>query len=1047
MRSLAAAAKLLEQCTSVAAAQLLLRELGFEGSPVPLTDEYRALLGIPEAVGDASISSGKGALRALSFRICGDGDARDVIARIATRLSTRAPQLFFLLVAVQPQRNTATIAVYNSARPRPRVAALVADLNALVDSDSETVCALAAARGSSDILTYTRWLGILGRESITGRFFRALEKVVVGLARSVDTQLDASDAAELALLYTSRLVFLSFIETKGWLNYDHAFLANHFADCMVEGGDFHRRILAPLFFGTLNTAPTRRAEAARRFGRVPFLNGGLFSRTPLERRASRARFSDEAFGDVFGDLLTRYRFTAREDGTSWSEAAVDPEMLGKAFESLMSRDERKGSGAYYTPHSLVRQVSRSALTCGLSSDALGPHLIEAALDGSVIESSSRAHLLEGTARLRVLDPACGSGAFLVHMLEELCALRTRLGDLRRPHLVRRDLLTRSIFGVDVNPMAVWLCELRLWLAVAIEDPEPDPVRVTPLPNLDRNVRVGDSLSGGGLIDRPVYRTASRVTALRTRYSRATGPRKKSLGRAIDSLERECAVTLTERLIARLIAERRELLITLRSPDLFGKRRYPSAELRTSLSSLRAELASARRELRRIQDGGGLPFSFSTGFADAAAAGGFGIVVGNPPWVRTHKLDPARRKELRNRYVVYRNAAWATGADGARAGKGFASQVDLAALFIERCASLLQPGGALALIVPAKLWRSLAGGGVRHLLRTTVNLRELHDLTSAPDAFEAAVYPSVVAACRPRVNDASQNVKVVSHHRDGVRRWTTTPDLIAFDSSAGSPWLLMPPEVRAAFDRVSRRGIPLGRTSLGPPLLGVKTGCNDAFIVTDCEGIEPSLLRPVIRGDSVTRWNVVDVNQRIIWTHDDCGPLSVLPPRAAKHLTKWRRELEARTDSHRSGRWWKLFRTESADSRHARVVWSDIGKKPTAALLSLGDISVPLNTCYVIKCANDADAETFTTILNSPLSAAWLGALAEPARGGYSRFMGWTLALLPLPSNWARARSLLAPIARAGVTGSPAGDAEILASVLEAYQLRFDDVAALVEWSG
>ena len=1045
MRSLASAAKLLEGCASVAAAQVLLRELGFDGSHVPLTSDYRALLGIPAAVHDASIVSGSGALRALALEICGDGDARDLIVRLAGRLNTRAPQLFFLVVVVQPERRALIVAVFDSTRPRPRVAALVADLNAIVDSDAETVCALAAARGPSDILTYARWLDILGRESITGRFFRSLEKVVSGLARSLGTELD-TDAAELALLYVSRLVFLSFIETKGWLDGDHAFLANRFADCMVGGGDYHRRILKPLFFGTLNTAPARRARAARRFGRVPFLNGGLFSRTPLERRASGALFADEAFGDVFGDLLTRYRFTAREDGTSWSEAAVDPEMLGKAFESLMSRDERRGSGAYYTPHSLVRLVTRSALTCGLSSDTLSQEVIESALDGCVVESSKRAHLLEEAASLRVLDPACGSGAFLVYMLEELCALRIRLGDLRRPHTVRRDILTRSIFGVDVNPMAVWLCELRLWLAVAIEDPEPDPVRVTPLPNLDRNIRVGDSLSGESLVHRPGYRTASRMTAIRARYARATGPRKRSLGKSLDLLERECAAEVAERMIARLVARRRELLIALRSPDLFGRRRYPSADLRTSLIGLRSELASARRELRRIQDGGGLPFSFSAGFADAAAEGGFGIVVGNPPWVRTHKVDPVRRKELRNRYVVYRNAAWSSGSIGARAGKGFASQVDLAALFIERCASLLKPSGTLALIVPAKLWRSLAGGGVRHLLRTTVNIRELHDLTTAPQAFDAAVYPSIVTARRPRAGEASQTVKVLSHHRDGVRRWTTSPERIAFDSSAGSPWLLMPSDVREAFDRVGESGVPLARTSLGPPLLGVKTGCNDAFIVTDRDCIDASLLRPLIRGDSVARWTVAEPRELIIWTHDNCGPLNVLPARTAGHLAKWRGQLERRTDSRPAGRWWMLFRTASADSRHARVVWPDIGKRPTAAILPEGDASVPLNTCYVIKCAHQADAEAFATILNSRLSAAWLGALAEPARGGYSRFMGWTVALLPLPRDWPRACSLLAPIARAAVAGNPAGDAEILSAVLDAYRLRSDDVAALLEWS-
>lgn len=1045
MRSLAAAAKLLEGCTSVAAAQALLRELGFEGGHVPVTGEYRALLGIPEGVGDMTIASGKGTLRALALRICGDGDARDLIARVAGRLSARAPQLFFLIVGFQPERRSVTVAVFDSVRPRPRVAALTACLDAIVDSDSETVCALADARGSTDMVTHARWLDILGRESITARFFRALETVVDGLAQSIGRHVDESDATELALLYTSRLVFLSFIETKGWLDGDHAFLANRFADCMAGGGSYHRRILKPLFFGTLNTSPPRRANAARRFGRVPFLNGGLFSRTPLERRAA-ALFSDEAFGNVFGDLLTRYRFTAREDGTSWSEAAIDPEMLGRAFESLMSRNDRKGSGAFYTPHALVRQVTRSALTCGMSSATLSGEIIDAALDGSVIESSRRAHLLEAAARLRVLDPACGSGAFLVHVLEELCALRTRLGDLRRPHLVRRDILTRSIFGVDVNAMAVWLCELRLWLAVAIEDPEPDPLRVAPLPNLDRNIRVGDSLSGDGFLERPVHRSASRMTALRARYARATGPRKRSLGKSLDSVERECAAGVAETTIARLVAQRRELLMALRSPDLFGERRYPTAELRASLSALRSQLASTRRELRRIADGGGLPFSFSTGFADAAAAGGFGIVVGNPPWVRTHKLDPAKRDELRNRYVVYRNAAWSRGAWGARAGKGFASQVDLAALFIERCASLLQPGGTLALIVPAKLWRSLAGGGVRHLLRTTVDIHELHDLTRASQSFDAAVYPSIVTARRPRPDEVSGNVKVVSHHRDGVRRWTTSSGTLPFDSSAGSPWLLVPPDIRVAFESVNEIGVPLARTRLGPPLLGVKTGCNDAFLVTDHDGIEPSMLRPVVRGDSVTRWTISNGAERIVWTHDDCGPLGILPPLTACHLARWRRELEARTDSRGSGRWWKLFRTESADSRHARVVWSDIGKRPTAAILPGGDVSVPLNTCYVVKCAHRADAEAFATILNSPLSAAWLRVLAEPARGGYSRFMGWTVALLPMPRDWPRACDLLAPIARAAATGNPPGDHNILTAVLDAYGLRFDDVASLLEWS-
>src|SRR4029078_8822713 len=101
---------------------------------------------------------------------------------------------------------------------------------------------------------------------------------------------------------------------------------------MAGRGDFHRTILLPLCFGTLNTPRSQRASAARAFGRIPFLNGGLFTRTPLERRHRRPAFPDEARGLLVGALLGRWRFTVREHEATQAEAAVDPEMLGLAFE-------------------------------------------------------------------------------------------------------------------------------------------------------------------------------------------------------------------------------------------------------------------------------------------------------------------------------------------------------------------------------------------------------------------------------------------------------------------------------------------------------------------------------------------------------------------------------------------------------------------------------------------------------------------------------------------------------------------------------------------
>src|SRR5690606_19672927 len=125
--------------------------------------------------------------------------------------------------------------------------------------------------------------------------------------------------------------------------------------------------LKPLLFGTLNTRASRRAPVARAFGRIPFLNGGLFTPTPLERSA-RLAFPDEALVSLFTDVLGRWRFTAREDQATWSDAAVDPEMLGHVFESLMTSGERRRGGAFYTPHALVRRVTREALAEALACD-------------------------------------------------------------------------------------------------------------------------------------------------------------------------------------------------------------------------------------------------------------------------------------------------------------------------------------------------------------------------------------------------------------------------------------------------------------------------------------------------------------------------------------------------------------------------------------------------------------------------------------------------------------------------------------------------------
>jgi Eco57I restriction-modification methylase/N-6 DNA Methylase len=1093
VRTLRSAAVLLANTTSVECAGPLLVELGLSDETVPLDNETRERLGVTPELELAHMALGPGSMRGLVANLTGDHSLRDTITRLAARFSSRTPHVLWVLVIIHRDLGQIAIACWYPGRAAPRAVALVASQQQVVDSDSETLCALCAAANDSDIATHARWLEILGRETVSRNFFRAMQGSVTQLAASLAPAVSLKPAAELAVLYLSRLVFLSFVETKGWLNGDHAFLANQFADCMVSGGRYHARVLAPLFFGTLNTRPAKRAQRSRAFGKVPFLNGGLFARSALERSHSGSVFADEALGDVFGQLLTRYRFTAREDGSVWSEAAVDPEMLGKTFESLMAAPDRKTTGAFYTPQTLVEQLTTSALASAIGARGIPAESIAGALGGELPSVDHREKILEASEQFRVLDPACGSGAFLVHFLERLAALRIHLGDPRPVHVVRREILTRSIFGVDVNPTAVWLCELRLWLSMAIENPERNPMRVAPLPNLDRNIRVGDSLAGGSFSASNGIPQSKRITLLRARYSRTVGRRKRIVARMLDQLERDCAVAALDRSIVGLTHERRELIVAARSPDLFGERRRAIPLVARRLADLRASCRSAQVARRVLLRGGALPFSFDTQFADVGAAGGFDIVIGNPPWVRLHHVGQQAKDLFAREFIVFRESAWLAGAQAAAAGRGFAAQVDLSALFIERSIALARVGGTVALLVPAKLWKSLSGGGVRTHLLQQAEIAELHDMTESRQLFDAAVYPSVIVArrklrpSRPTSLDLALTEETLSdatlsdetcqeqrsrtgiavvHRRTSAVHWPLDSKRLSFDTSPGSPWLIMPPPVREAFDRLIHIGIPLSETRIGRPMLGVKTGCNEAFVVTPesnsagvgsdeltivrsseaAAPVERRLLKPLHRGESIRPWKLSDSPEQIIWTHDDRGPVPRLPPNAFHWLARWKRHLQARSDAHGNAPWWTIFRTESAGCALPRVAWSDFGRCPRAAVIEANDPTVLLNSCYVVRCNDIADAWTLAALLNSPVVAAWLNALAEPARGGYRRYLGWTVSLLPLPADWAAARERLAPLAEQAVNGRPPDADTLLRTVLGAYGLRECEIEPLLLWN-
>jgi len=1122
------AAQLLARADSLDALLPIVRLLGCSGEALHLTSGAKRDLGIQALTAKTRLVGGPGSLRCLLAHLRPPhdiGPALDLRERtrlLATALLRQAPTRAWLVVTLEHDSQTLCLATVSDSVHGPRVAALRLDRRRILDSDADTLRALAAVTDDDPILRHARFTDILRRDALTLRFYRALEQAVVGLADSMTpaprrhraAEPRADERRELALLCASRLLFLAFLEAKGWLDDRRDFLLHHTLQVLEQGGALHDRLLRPLFFGTLNTPRENRAPVARGFGRVPFLNGGLFTPTALEKRRSAWHFGDDALTGLIAGVLDRYRFTAREDAASWSEAAVDPEMLGRAFESLMAPDERRRSGSFYTPPQLVAQVVRSALHTAL------PDLPSAWLDEEThgrppLSAVAAERLRASVLAMRVLDPACGSGAFLVHALERFDRLLAAAGDERPSPVRRRELLERTIFGVDRQPLAVWLCELRLWLSVVIDCHEPDITRIAPLPNLDHHIRVGDSLAGGNFRFAPPSGRA--LAALRARYVRSAGPRKLAVALQLDREERNRALAELDRRQDAVTRERASLLLRLRARDLFGQRPRATPADRAHAAALRALARDLSRQHRRLTLGAALPFRFGTMFADVAASGGFTLVLGNPPWVRPHAMPMADRQWLRQEFGSMRHAMWHEGAARAGAGHGFAAQADLAVAFIERSLQLLAPAGTLALLVPAKLWRTLSGGGIRRLLLGDAQLRALHDWSDAPAQFDAATYPSLVVATRrtervreswspndpavappaTRTTSTARTLPVqIAIARTHTTRFVAPAESISLGGDPGAPWVLLPPPAHAAFETLRRTGTPLATTALGRPLLGVKCGCNAAFLVHAVEHdddtatvstvgnalgdgtarggrvvprqgvIERTLLRPALRGEAIgrpaTTATVTTARRaaeqpdplRIIWTHDPFGHvLQTLPPATTRWLAHWRPRLAARRDARHRQPWWTLFRTESARADVARVVWADIGRRLRTRVLCPGDPTVPMNSCYVVRTPHLDDAFALSALLQSTIANAWLDSLAEPARGGFRRYLGWTVAALPVPVDWRRASALLAPYGRAIAAGprDPGEDplaalrSELDDAVARAYGVPISALFPLLDW--
>ncbi|HEV3146218.1 MAG TPA: hypothetical protein VGZ47_20190 [Gemmataceae bacterium] len=398
-----------------------------------------------------------------------------------------------------------------------------------------------------------QWAKAFDKEKLTKDFFKRFSDAVEAVKADLEKhqKMKSAEAYSKAQLLLERLVFLYFLQNRGWLDQKRDYLLHHFQAYRQRPKEFsyYGEFLEKLFW-TLASAP----GPGNRFAGIPFLNGGLFDDDefdPSPRRLKQnppLQIQNETFDTVFRELLEAFNFTVREDTPLDQDVAVDPEMLGKVFESIVlhaeaadpdavAPDKRKATGSYYTPRIVVHFICREVLVQYLQRQFDWPDWPARlrglfALDAShglapddlptlkkLLSPKEGAALRDNLRDLKCCDPAVGSGAFPVGLLHELLVLRrivetaangyvdpVRKEGANWLHDVKEDIVENCLFGVDIQQQAIEICRLRLWLSLVVDyDIGVDPFnaertqfaeaigRISQLPNLEMNFHRGDSL--------------------------------------------------------------------------------------------------------------------------------------------------------------------------------------------------------------------------------------------------------------------------------------------------------------------------------------------------------------------------------------------------------------------------------------------------------------------------------------------------------------------------------------------------------------------------
>jgi len=754
-----------------------------------------------------------------------------------------------------------------------------------------------------------------------------------------DKEIDTSDFAKKTM---GQISFLYFLQKKGWFGVAPGkewgtgvknFLRKVFDRRLKYGDNFFNDVLEPLFYEAL--AQDRGNESIYpklNNCRMPFLNGGLFE--PMNGyswETTNILLPDELFsnnnetkegdtGDGILDIFDRYNFTVNEFEPLDQEVAVDPEMLGKVFENLLEIKNRKSKGAFYTPREIVQYMCQETLINYLetATNNLIPKTdIKLFIQqGSQITPNDKSFLGQGAeegelllpktciklakklddllADIKVCDPAVGSGAFPIGMLNEIISARTLLGIHLKTnpsvYNLKLHAISNSLYGVDLDPGAVEIAKLRFWLSLVVEEDNPSP-----LPNLEYKIMQGNSLlsqyEGIELFDDDFLNSADSINdekneiqeKLRGIEKKVSVLQKSGEFDATKRIEIEKeAKRLTRRLkfirekinkvpeTGSLFEEPQVKLLLQEKTTLLQSKiaQYISVDSRTNKENLKLEIDNLKWDLieatlerngeeskldeiknlrrQRIKPFFVLRLECGEVFK---SKGGFDLVIANPPYIQ---LQKRKREGSPIKYGdSYENLGFET----------FKRTGDIYALFFEKGINLLKSKGHLTYITSNK-WMRASYGDVLRRFFVKFNPKILLDFGGYKVFESATVDVNIIILDK----ENNQNKVLAASLDSSFNKGDSISNFfeknkVEINNLNSDIWLIASKSEINLKQKIEGIGTALKDWELRINY-GVKTGYNKAFIIDEAKRKELILkdpksleiIKPLLRGKDIEAYS-------------------------------------------------------------------------------------------------------------------------------------------------------------------------------------------------